>query len=311
MKKVICVAGPTASGKSALSVKLAKALDAEIVSCDSMQIYRRMDVGTAKPTAAEMEGIPHHLIDYVEPDEAYSVSRYVQDASKCVDGIHEKGKNVIITGGTGLYMDSLVKGLYFSQRGEDDIIRKRLDLMYLRYGAERMHKLLAKRDADAADRIHPNDKRRVLRALEVSFLSPGISRHNAVTREIPARYDALYLGIDFRDRAKLYERIDRRVELMLAGGLLSEARELAGRYDRSLTALQAIGYKELFDCLDEPEKLKTAAEKLKQSTRRYAKRQLTWLRRNEAIKWLYPDEAGEEEIIRISTECARSFLYNR
>jgi tRNA dimethylallyltransferase len=305
--RVICVAGPTASGKSELAVDLALALGGEVVSCDSMQIYRGMDIGTAKPGPEERKGVLHHMIDIADPDENYSVSRYVEEASACVDDILRRGKVPVIAGGTGLYMDSLIKGLYFSKGAENGILRKRIERLYDRFGRERVHKLLESKDPDAARKIHPNDRKRVCRALEVCFSAKKpISFHNRETSKLPPRYDALYLGLDYKNRAALYEKIDSRVDEMFRKGLAGEVGKLVAANLENTTALQAIGYKEIIECLRKGLPPKSASEEIKRATRRYAKRQLTWFRRNPDMIWFYKDSQKYSDILRISTEYFRN-----
>ncbi len=303
MDTVLCVAGPTASGKTALAVELALALGGEVVSCDSMQIYRGMDIGTAKPDMEERRGVPHHMIDVADPDEDYSVSRYVFEASACVDDILRRGKVPIIAGGTGLYMDSLIKGLYFSKGAGDGILRKRLDELYNRFGGERVYLLLKSKDPAAASKIHPNDRKRVCRALEVYFSTKKpISVHNEETRSLPPRYKAIYLGLDYKNREILYRRINERVDLMFLNGLVGEVQRLISSNPESSTSLQAIGYKEIIASLRDGLPPESAAEDIKRATRRYAKRQLTWFRRNPEMIWFYKDLQKESDILRISTE---------
>ena len=297
MDNIICIAGPTASGKTALAVELAKELNGEVVSCDSMQIYRRMDIGTAKPTREEMQGIPHHMIDVADPDEDFSVSRYCAMASPIVDDILARGKTAIIAGGTGLYMDSLIRGNDFApfpSTGQREKLEQQTDEM----GLEHMKQWLAQIDPEAAARVH--DRKRILRALEV-YLETGetITEHNRKTQLIPAKYNPLWLGLDFDPRSALYERIDLRVGLMLEMGLVKEIRELldSGIPEKS-TAMQAIGYKEFIDALDGRCTIEEAADAVRQSSRRYAKRQLTWFKRNKSMHWLTrtPGIDGEEII---------------
>ena len=322
MEKMICVLGPTASGKTALAARLAKNLGGEVVGCDSMQLYRTLDVGTAKPTGEEKLGVPHHMIDVCDVGESYSVARYVDEATRVIEDIHRRGKPAIVAGGTGLYMDSLIRGLDFSpaeNRGimsESDGIashfgetRARLVRLGGRFGSARLHRWLAGRDPDAAARIHPNDLKRVVRALEVSLGGGSISAHDRETRARPPRFEALKLGLNYRDREALYRRIDLRVDLMLENGLLDEARRLLET--DSATAMQAIGYKEVIPALDDPEKLGECIELLKRSSRRYAKRQLTWFRRDPSTVWFWPDEEDFGEILRRSTHLAENFLYNQ
>ena len=285
MNPIICLAGPTASGKTALAVELAKELDGEVVSCDSMQVYRRMDIGTAKPTEAEMQGIPHHMIDVASPEEDYSVSRYCAQAAPIVEDIVARGKTAIIAGGTGLYMDSLIRGNDFAPFPSTGV-RQRLEAQADAEGLEAMAAWLHAVDPEAAERIQ--DRKRLLRALEV-YLETGetITEHNRRTQAIPPRFTPVWLGLDFADRQQLYDRIDLRVTKMLERGLLEEIRGLLDSgVPEKATAMQAIGYKEFVDALAGRESLEAAADQVRQSSRRYAKRQLTWFRRNPDIHWL-------------------------
>ncbi len=309
MNRIICVVGPTASGKTALAVELAKRLDGEVIGCDSMQIYRTLDIGTAKPTAEEMQGVPHHMIDIVEPGEAYSAARYVADATEVAEDILSRGKMVILAGGTGLYMDSFIQGLDFSTAGNHGIIRERLERLYDRFGGARVHRLLGRLDGGSAAKVHPNDKKRVVRALEIVFGGENKSEHDELTKQRPPRFDALKIGIGCDDRAELYRRIDLRVDAMMRQGLLDEARMLKGM--PAATAAQAIGYKELMPALDDASLLDECVETLKRNSRRYAKRQLTWLRRDEKTIWFYRDREDFTEIVRKATEFAKEFLYNQ
>ena len=287
MDRIICVVGPTASGKTKLAVHLAKAYDGEVVSCDSMQIYKHMDIGTAKPTPEEMEGVRHHLIDIIEPGEDFSVGKYVQLADACVQDILSRGRTVIIAGGTGLYVDSLISGRTFApvpQTGK----REALEARMREAGGEAMLEALRAVDPEAAQRLHPADEKRIIRALEVyEETGKTITQHNLETQAIPPRYQPVWLGLDYADRAVLYRRIDLRVDLMLQAGLLDEIRALlAIGVSPAATAMQAIGYKEFFGALDGSCTLEEAAELCKQRSRNYAKRQLTWFRRNPEIRWL-------------------------
>lgn len=309
MNRIICVVGPTASGKTALAVELAKRLDGEVIGCDSMQIYRTLDIGTAKPTAEEMQGVPHHMIDIIEPDEAYSAARYVADATAVAEEILSRGKMVILAGGTGLYMDSFIQGLDFSTAEKHGIIRERLERLYDRFGGARMHRLLGRLDGGSAAKVHPNDKKRVVRALEIVFSGENKSEHDELTKQRPPRFDALKIGISCDDRAELYRRIDLRVDAMLESGILDEARMLKGM--PAATAAQAIGYKELMPALDDADLLDECVETLKRNSRRYAKRQLTWLRRDEKTVWFYRDREDFDSIVRKATEFAKEFLYNQ
>ena len=293
MTNLICIAGPTASGKTALSIALAKELDAEIVSCDSMQVYRRMDIGTAKPSIQEREGIPHHMLDVAEPTEDFSVSRYCEMAAPIVDSILEKGKTCIIVGGTGLYMDSLIRGNDFAPFPSTGM-RQKLEAQPI----EDVYAQLQQVDPEAAARLHLSDKKRIIRAMEV-FLETGetITAHNKRTQAIPPRYDPLWFALEDENRQDLYHRIDRRVDVMLEMGLVAEIRGLldAG-IPTSCTAMQAIGYKEFLAAMDGHISMEEAADQVRQSSRHYAKRQLTWFRRNQNIHWLRrrSGETGEE-----------------
>ena len=287
MQNIICVAGPTASGKTALAVELAKLTDGEVVSCDSMQIYKRMDIGTAKPTAADMQGIPHHMIDAAEPDEDFSVSRYCEMAAPIVDDILARGKTAIIAGGTGLYMDSLIKGNDFAPFPATGV-RERLEEQAQREGMEAMLAQLAAIDPDSAARLHLADRKRIIRALEVYYeTGETITAHNLRTQTLPPRYQPLWLGLDFDPRSALYERIDLRVDIMLEQGLIREITELlASGIPEKCTAMQAIGYKEFVAALNGEISVAEAADQVRQSSRHYAKRQLTWFRRNPKMNWL-------------------------
>lgn len=297
MNNIICIAGPTASGKTALAATLAKELNGEVVSCDSMQVYRRMDIGTAKPTLEEMQGIPHHMIDVAEPWEDFSVSRYCEMAAPIVDDIISRGKIAVIAGGTGLYMDALIRGNAFAPFPATGV-RERLEAQADAEGMEAMLSRLRAVDPDAARRLHLSDRKRILRALEV-YLETGetITEHNRKTQAVPPRYSPLWLGLDFARRGELYRRIDLRVGLMLQQGLVEEIRGLlADGIPEKATAMQAIGYKEFVDALDGRCTIEEAADQVRQSSRRYAKRQLTWFRRNKAIHWLIRDtgDTGRE-----------------
>ena len=297
MNNIICIAGPTASGKTALAVELAKELNGEVVSCDSMQVYKRMDIGTAKPSIDEMQGIVHHMIDVAEPDEDFSVSRYCAMAAPIVEDIVSRGKTAIIAGGTGLYMDSLIQGNDFAPFPSTGVWEK-LEQEAAEKGIQTLFDRLSAIDPEAAGRLHLSDKKRIIRALEV-YLETGetITEHNQKTQLLPPRFTPLWLGLDFENRADLYERIDRRVGLMLEMGLIDEIQGLlAAGIPEKCTALQAIGYKEFVAALNGECTVEEAADLVRQSSRRYAKRQLTWFRRNKAIHWLVrkPGQSGEE-----------------
>jgi tRNA dimethylallyltransferase len=287
MERIVCVVGPTASGKTGLAVELAKRLDGEIVSCDSMQIYRRMDIGTAKPTVEEMQGIHHYMIDIVEPDEDFSVGKYVEMAEACLQDILARGKTAVVAGGTGLYCDSLIAGRSFApcpSTGKREALEREADEL----GSGALLERLRAADPETAARLHPADRKRIVRALEV-YLETGetISAHNEKTRLVPPRHRAVWLGLDFEERAELYARIDRRVDDMLRLGLLDEIRALlASGVPEKATSMQAIGYKEFLAALRGESTPEEAAALVKQRSRNYAKRQRTWFRRNPEIRWL-------------------------
>lgn len=309
MNSIICIAGPTASGKTALAVALAKELHGEVVSCDSMQVYRRMDIGTAKPTREEMGGIPHHMLDVAEPEEDFSVSRYCAMAAPIVDDILARGKTAIIAGGTGLYMDALIKGNDFAPFPSTGV-REELEARADREGMEAMMALLAQVDPVTAQRLPISDRKRILRALEI-YLETGetMTEHDRKTQALPPRYTPIWLGLDFSQRQTLYDRINRRVGVMLEMGLLGEIRALlSSGIPAGCTAMQAIGYKEFTAALAGWESIDSAADRVRQASRRYAKRQLTWFRRNKAIHWLIRgDDDPAEEIIGRARQVLREF----
>ncbi len=285
--QVIVLTGPTATGKTALGVELALAIGGEVISADSMQIYRRMDIGTAKPEIEELRGVPHHMLSVAEPDEDYSVSRYVEEASRCVDDVLARGKVPILVGGTGLYIDSLLSSRSFAERG-DGVLREKLGAEYDALGGEEMRRRLAEFDPERAALLQTQDKRRIVRAMEIYYLTgKTITQHDAETRALPPRYTSLRIALSFAEREALYARIDRRVDEMLKRGLFDEVRALldSGVPGES-TAMQAIGYKEVAACLAGECSAEEAIEAVKRNSRRYAKRQLTWLRRDKELHWL-------------------------
>ena len=302
MHNLICIAGPTASGKTALAVELAKAIDGEVVSCDSMQVYKGMDIGTAKPTQEEMQSVVHHMLDVAEPWEDFSVSRYCQMATPIVDDIIARGKTAIIAGGTGLYMDALIRGNSFAPYPSTGM-REKLEAQADREGMDAMLTLLHSIDPEAAARLHLKDRKRILRALEVYYeTGETITAHNRKTQALPPRYIPIWFGLEDVQRQTLYERIDRRVEQMLSNGLLDEIRTLLAKgISENCTAMQAIGYKEFIDALNGRCTIQEAAALVQQSSRHYAKRQLTWFRRNPAIHWLrrQQDEKTSEILLRV------------
>ena len=291
MERIVCVVGPTASGKTRLAVELALALDGEVLSCDSMQIYRGLSIGAAIPTAAEMRGVPHHMLCVADPAEDYSVSAFAAAADPILRDILRRGKTAILCGGTGLYVDSLMAGRSFAP-GPSAGRREALERMADEQGIEAVLAYLATFDPESAARLHPGNRRRILRAVEI-YLDTGetITAHDRRTRSQPPRYQGVWLGLDFAERADLYRRIDRRVDQMLADGLVEEVRTLlASGIPRTATCLQAIGYKELIAYLDGAETLDQAREAIARGTRRYAKRQRTWFRRNPAVHWILQNE---------------------
>ncbi len=309
MNNILCIAGPTASGKTALAVELAQELDGEVVSCDSMQVYKGMDIGTAKPTQEEMQGVPHHMLDVAQPEEDFSVSRYCDLAWPIVDDILARGKTALIVGGTGLYMDALIRGSAFAPFPSTGV-REALESQADAEGIQPLLERLRRVDPDAAARLHPSDRKRIIRALEV-YLETGetITAHNRATQALPPKYTPLWLGLDFESRADLYRRINRRVDVMLEQGLAAEVQGLLDRgVSPKCTAMQAIGYKELAAALNGQCTLEEAAGQVRQSSRRYAKRQLTWFRRNPRMHWLLRRCGSENtEIITDARQVLREF----
>ncbi len=296
--QVVCVVGPTASGKTALGVWLAKHYNGEVVSCDSMQIYRRMDIGTAKPTREEMDGVPHHMIDVADPEEDYSAERYRREAVPMVDDILARGKLPIIVGGTGLYLDALLNGHDFAVKSTG--WREKLQKKYDEEGIQPLWEALTEIDPESATRLHPMDTKRVIRALEVWYeTGETISAHNAATRLLPPRYTALKLGLNYENRADLYARIDARVEEMAASGLADEVRALLeSGVSSGCTAMQAIGYKELCAAVEDDGDLTAALDEVKLRSRQYAKRQLTWFRRDRTTQWYRHGSQPDPEALR-------------
>lgn len=309
-EKIIVVAGPTASGKTALGIELAKKYNGEIVSADSMQIYRSMDIGTAKATPAERAEVPHHMLDVVEPWEDYSVARYVEDAAACCEDILRRGRLPVIVGGTGLYIDSLISGRDFAQTEEDKALREELNAEYDRVGGEEMLRTLAEVDAERAARLHPSDRRRIVRALEIYRLTGmTITAHDELTRALPPRYEAARIILGYAERAALYERIDLRVDAMVKEGLFEEVEALlASGLSEECTSMQAIGYKEPAAALRGEMGRDEAIDLIKQRSRRYAKRQLTWFNRAEGALRINRDKAPDfEEELLLSTKFLHSF----
>lgn len=297
MEKIplIAVVGPTASGKTKLGIELAKKLSGEIISADSMQIYKGISIASAAPSLEEMEGIPHHLIEFLELGDDFSVADYVNLAKKQIKDIYARGKVPILVGGTGLYVNSLVEGIEFSEQETDGDVRKRLEAEMETLGAEEMLRRLYEIDEPTAKKLHPNNRRRIIRALEV-FETTGVtfSKLNELSR-VGSEFETTIIGITYKDREKLYDRINKRVDLMLQNGLLEEAKATLN-LPTGKGAMQAIGHKELHKFLKCEQTMEEAVETLKRQTRRYAKRQLTWFNKNKNIHWIYAD--CEDAVLR-------------
>lgn len=306
---VIAVVGPTASGKTALSINIAKRFSGQVVSADSMQIYEKMNIATAKPTTEEMQGITHHLIGFQPISQKFSVAEYVTLAKNCIEKIHSEGDLPVIAGGTGLYVDSLLQNIQFSQEDENTEIRKELTEMFDEKGAEFMLNWLREIDPETAEKLHLKDKSRIIRALEI-YKATGktMTEQKALSKTEPSPYKTLYIGINYRDRNVLYDRINRRVDIMVENGLLEEAKDFYN-IPTDKTACQAIGYKELAPYFNGEKTLDECLESLKIETRHYAKRQLTWFRKNEDINWVYPDDyENQEDMLEGVFELINKFL---
>ena len=288
MATVLCVVGPTATGKTKMGVALAKRFDGEVVSVDSMQLYRGMTIGTAAPTREEMEGIPHHMVAVADPAESWSAARYVHEADACVQDILRRGKLPVLVGGTGLYLDALIRGTDFAAGSQGTALRQQLQRRARQEGTEALLEELRRIDPAAAQKLHLRDEKRIIRALEVWYETGcTITEHDRQERQRPPKYDALYIGLDFLDRQDLRDRIDKRVDTMVEQGLLEEVETLlASGLPRDATALQAIGYKQFLAVAEGTATRQEAIEEVKLRSRQYAKRQLTWLRRNPDIFWV-------------------------
>ena len=285
MEKVIVICGPTASGKTKLGVDLAKKINGEIVSCDSMQIYKDMTIGTAKPTEKEMDGIKHYLIDFVLPNERYSVADYKKDAEKAIEEIIKKGKTPIVVGGTGLYLDSLIYGIEYKEINFDEKYRNSLENLINEKGLEYLYEEAKKIDKKAIEKISPNDKKRIMRILEIYHSTGKNKTQQELESRKPVIYDYKVFAIDW-PRDILYERINKRVDIMIENGLIDEVKQLLEKYKKFPTAMQGLGYKEVKDYLDGKYTKEEMIDKIKMETRRYAKRQLTWFRKNKETIWL-------------------------
>ena len=284
--KVIIICGPTASGKTALSIELAKTINGEIVSCDSMQIYKDMDIGTAKPTAEEMQGIKHYLLDFIEPDKRYSVAEFKKDAEKAIEQILAKGKIPIVVGGTGLYVDSLIYGIEYQDIPLDEEYRNKLEQIANEKGLEVLYEKAKQIDEQAMKKISPNDKKRIMRVLEI-YKATGKNKteQEMESRKNEVKYDFKVFAINM-DREVLYDRINKRVDIMIEQGLIEEVKNIIQKYSEFPTAMQGLGYKEVVEYLNGKRSKEEMIEKIKMETRRYAKRQLTWFRKNKQTIWI-------------------------
>ena len=297
--KVIVISGPTASGKTALSIELAKKIDGEIISADSMQIYKDMDIGTAKPDEEEKQGIKHYLMDYISPEQRYSVAQFKKDATDAIEEILKKGKMPIIAGGTGLYIDSLIYGIEYQEIEIDEEYRKKLEEIVEKQGLEILYKKANEIDIEAMKKISPNDKKRIMRILEI-YHATGKTKteQDEESRKKGIKYDYKVFTINM-NREKLYERINKRVDTMIEKGLIEEVKKLEKKYNRFPTAMQGLGYKEVVDYIEGKYTKEEMIEKIKMESRRYAKRQLTWFRKNKEAIWLDATQTKEHNIQQI------------
>lgn len=306
--KIIAVVGPTASGKTALAVKLAEKFGGEVISADSMQVYKGMDIATAKPDEEEMGGIPHHLINIISPDEEFSVSRFCTLAGEAVKDIASRGKIPVVAGGTGLYVDSFLGNTMFLENTKNDEIRKKLSARLEKEGVQSLYSELCEKDPEAAEKIHPNNSLKIIRALEILYSSgKTLTCQNELSHLEESPYESLIIGLNALNREFLYDRINRRVDIMLRKGLVEETKRFFETENAS-TACQAIGYKELKPYLDGKMTLEEASENLKRATRRYAKRQLTWFRRNKNIKWLEIDTLSPSSLLEEAEKLVNDFI---
>ena len=305
MIKALFIVGPTASGKTDLSVSLAKALNGEIICADSMQIYKGIHIASAAPDESEKEGVPHHLFEFLSLDDEYSVADYVKNAKSVISEIASRGKLPIIVGGTGLYVSSLLDNIEYIEQDVDPKLRQKLENKFDEIGAQAMLLELKEFDSESAERLHPNNRRRIIRAFEV-YLQTGktITEQNILSRQTPSDIEPLVIGITYKNRELLYERINRRVDTMLSNGLFEEAKQTVGNNKKG--GFQAIGHKELYPAVLGEDTCDNCAEHLKQQTRRYAKRQLTWFNRDERINWVYPDE--DNDCYYTALNLAKDFL---
>ena len=301
-QKVIVICGPTASGKTALSIKLAKKINGEIVSCDSMQIYKDMNIGTAKPTKEEMQDIKHYLIDFISPNQRYSVADYKNDAEKAIQEIIDKGKIPIVVGGTGLYIDTLIYGIDYPKIEFDEEYRNELDEREKKEGLNKIYEEAKKIDEEAIKKISPNDKKRIFRILEI-YHSTGKNKteQEIISRQKGPKYDYKVFAINI-EREKLYERINKRVDIMIENGLIEEVNKLLTKYDEFPTAMQGLGYKEVKEFIENKISKEEMIDKIKQESRRYAKRQITWFKKNKQTIWINGLDKIEDNIELIIKE---------
>ena len=305
-KKIVVICGPTASGKTGLAIDLCEKFNGEVISADSMQVYKNLDIGTAKATKKEQARAVHHLVDFMEPEEPYNVQKFCRLAADCIDDITSRDKLPIIAGGTGLYLESLINGVKFGRQPDNSIVKDKLRQELRENGTEYMYNQLVDIDPEYAKTVHPNNTVRVLRAIEIYKLTGHNMSYqikNSVPRQQP--YDSLLIGLNFNDRSKLYDNINRRVDLMVRQGIVAEAKYVYDNRDVFKTSAAAIGYKEFFPYFENKETLEECCEKLKQSSRNYAKRQLTWFRRMSKVNWLYIDE---DDCKKLGEELVRKFL---
>lgn len=306
--KIIAVVGPTASGKTALAVELAHLLNGEVISCDSVQVYKGLDVGSAKVTKEEMRGIAHHMIDIASPDTDFSCADYSEGAKKAIDDIRSRGKTVVFCGGTGLYLDSVIGISSFSDAGKDDAFRAEMEKL----SPEELHGILQKIDPVSAESIHRNNVKRVIRALEIFHVTGKIkSVWDEESKLVKPPYETVIIGLDYKDRQTLYDRINLRVDLMLKDGLIDEVKALDCEGFRTSTASDGIGYKEILDYLDGKCTIDEAVERIKQASRNYAKRQLTWFRRNKNVNWIYVDSFEGEDKFKLIVNSAINIINNK
>ncbi len=309
-QKILVIVGPTASGKTKLAIELAKKYNGEIISADSMQIYKEMSIATAKPTKEEQEGIPHHLMDFLPLDKPFNLSDYLNLAKQKIKEISDRGKLPIIAGGTGLYINSLIDNIKLNESEQDENLRNELYRQAKQDNGESLYKLLCEIDPESAKTIHQNNTIRLVRAIEIYKLTgKTMTEHKLESKLEPSPYDVCIIGLNYEDREKLYEKINLRVDIMLKNGLEEEVRQVYNNNKNLKTAYNAIGYKELIPYIEGQDSLENCIEKIKQESRRYAKRQLTWFRRDKRINWIYVDkEKNFKNIIKKSDKIIETFI---